>query len=564
MKKHIFSSGNLPFLFIVAAILYTFWNLPKTFYQQDEWLGLGQIIALGFGSVTHGFSLLQFFFADSRPLTRVLGVIFFGTFPLNPIPLAYYGIAFHIVNSFLVFLLIKRFFKSNIAAFLGTMFFALSSVSHQSITWFAASFGVQPASTCILLSIYLFLLFLEKNKKQFAYISLFFALLSLYFKESGIFLFIFFPLLPFIFGKKIEKKKYIQLFSPFLAFIFLFILYRLFEMIILQFGSAHLLNAPVYASLGQGKVFFVMTMLSRIVIYPLTSFSLLFVPVYTALAIALEFTRVYYPYITQRIDLISETIVLDLLSIVGSVLLVAYIIIKTNVDRKSKPTLYFILSLFFLSVMPYIVVGKTFAYMEPRYYYIPLVAGAVFIGYLSRDIFTLGKKFFLLKAGFLIGFAALMFLHVGEIRQDIQMQVVIAKERTGFMKQLLREMPTLTANTNVFYFTSDRTWWDDNNTVPFQHGFGYSVPVLYYNSGKMPKTLLVNGYLWALGSEGYEKIDGLAYGYYTSLPHLKSAMQKYHFSPKDVHAFSYNSQTKVLTDVSQMTQEKLEDMSTAP
>ncbi len=539
--------------------MYTFWDLPKTFFQQDEWLGSGQVIALGYGAIINGLSPLQIIFADARPLTRLIGVIFTSIFSFNAAPYAYYGILLHMINTILIFLIAKKLLKNIVAVFMGTVFFALNSVSHQSITWFAASFGVQPASICIFLSIYLFLIYIEKNKAKFAYVSLFFALLSLYFKESGVFLFAFLPTLPFIFGKKINKKKYIKIFSPFIIFIFLFVLYRLIEMIVPVLTPRDLFNSPVYASLSQGKVFFIQSMVFRLVMYPLTSFSLMFVPAYTALFVAYDFTNVYYPYITQHVDLIGETVVLDMLSIIGSFVLLLYMGIKIRFEKKSRHVLFFVISLFFLAVMPYIIIGKSYAYMEPRYYYIPLAAGAVLIGYIAKDVFALSKKFTVIKLLFVAIFIYLMCLHVGEIKQDIHMQVVTASERKGFIKQLINEVPTLKNNVNVFYFSSDRKWWNDNNTVPFQHGFGYSVPVLYYNSGKMPKQFLINGYLWSLGSEGYRTVDDLSYGYYTSFDHLKEAKDKYQFSPNNVYAFYYDSKTMKLLNITKRTREELLD-----
>lgn len=557
MKKYIFSLNTFLLAFIFLAILFTFWDLPKTFFQQDEWLGSGQVLALGYGAITHGLSPLQILFADARPLTRLFGVIFTSIFSFNAAPYAYYGILFHMVNTVLIFFITKKLLKNTSAAFLGTIFFALTSVSHQSVTWFAASFGSQPASLCIFLSIYLFLDYIDTNKIKFAYTSLFFALLSLYFKESGIFLFAFLPIIPFIFKKKISPKKYIKTFSPFIIFIILFILYRLVEMIVPALTPRELFNSPVYASLNQGKLLFIQTMAYRIILYPLTSFSLMFIPQYSALSIAYDFIKVYYPYIIEHVDLIGETVVLDLLSVIGSFILLVYVGVKIKYDEKSRHVLLFTLILFFLAVMPYIIIGKSFAYMEPRYYYIPLAAGAMLVGYITKDVFAMSRKYAVIKLLFVIFFVYLMFLHISEIKQDIQTQAVIASERRGFMKQLTNELPTLKNNTNVFYFTSDRKWWNDNNTVPFQHGFGYSVPVLYYTSGKIPKQLLVNGYLWTLGSEGYTKINDFSYGYYSSFAHLKAAKDTYQFSTDDVYAFYYDSKTMKLSDITKQTREDL-------
>ncbi len=554
--KHILSFNFFLFLLLIVAIFYTYWDLPKTFYQQDEWLGSGRVLALGFQTVTFGLSPFQIIFGDSRPLTGILGVIFFKSFGFASLPLALYGVLFHIINTLLIFLISRKILKNHLAAMISAAYFGLSSVSQQSITWFAASFGVQPASFCIFSSIYLFLHFLEKKKNIFAHASLFFALLSLYFKESGIFLFIFLPLLPAVFKEKIKIKKYITIFSPFIIFASFFVLYRFIEMtIVRQLAGQSIIASSVYASTNQGKIFFIETILSRIIMYPLTSFSLVFIPVYAALKIASEFMNLYYPFITTKTDLISETVVLDLLAVAASLLLLHFIVRKLMANKYSMQVIYFVLLFFFLSIIPYIIVGKTFAYMEPRYYYIPIAASSILLGAIALRIFSMKQNIGkVMKVLFVLSSFWLLFLHVNETRQFIQMQAVIANERRGFLRQLQIQLPSLKDNTNIFYFTGDKVWYGENNFVPFQHGFGYSVPVIYYASHKIPKQLLVSGYLWALGSEGYKKIGGLDYGYYSSLDHLKKEMLTYHFNPSDVHAFSYDSQTKTLKNITKEVQ----------
>ena len=61
--RNIFKNRNLYLLgliFIVA--LFTFFNLPRTFYQQDEWQTLGHNLAGGMG-----------IFASANPLSLLFG-----------------------------------------------------------------------------------------------------------------------------------------------------------------------------------------------------------------------------------------------------------------------------------------------------------------------------------------------------------------------------------------------------------------------------------------------------------------------------------------------------------
>lgn len=537
---------------LLITILLTFRQLPQTFYQQDEWLGLGQLMAIGWGNILNGNNIIQLFFGDGRPLTRVWGTIFYEVFSLQPTPLAIYSITLHFLNTILVYFIIHKLIKNKFFAFLGAWYFSVADVAHQTVTWFGAAFGEQPSSLFIFLSLLLFLFFIENKRKVYLYTAFFSAALSLYFKENGIFLFPFFLIAPFIFDKKYPVKKLLFSYLPLFIFGGVFVLYRLLEMLLIRTPS----EASVY--LTSSTSFILPTLLLRSFLYPLTSFSLSFIPYPIASFVSEWVWKLYYPYITQRPDLVFQTVVLDLIALVSTGLLILTFYIIAHKKEYIK-AIIFALVFFLLSIFPYIVISKTYAYLEPRYYYISLLSCGILIAVIFSYInsFLTGKWKILLIILFGI-YAVFIRYNIGVVRTDIAYQVDIANERKSFMKQLYTYLPTIRSNTNIFYFTGNKSWLVDNNFTPFQNGFGYTLMVLYYKSGKIPHYLPTTEFLWRLQDEGYKRLDGLGYGYYSNYNDLAAFIKLHPEEIQNVHAFYYNRDTKKLMDITDQIQTKLQ------
>ncbi len=550
--KFFFSSTLFYLLFILLLILYTFWRLPQTFYQQDEWLGLGQVLAFSWESVSNGYSPIGLFMGEGRPLTRIFGVLIFGNFPYDSLSLSIYSIGFHFLNSILVFFIALRLLKKNYLALISSLFFAINNVTHQSVTWFAASFGLQPATTLILLSIFAFIRFVEKENKKFLYLSFISVILSLYFKENGVFLFLFLPVIPFLLGKKINFKRYSKQLVPLIVFIFIFASYRLLEML-----SGSYVSNSVYASISNQNI--LVTLVTRFIMYPLTSFSLIYIPYPISTFLTFSFLDAYYPFIVNRPDLVAYTVVLDMLAIIGSFLIFIFLYFIGKDRKETKKVIIFSLLFFFLSLLPYIVISKTYAYMEPRYYYIASIPAGFLLALITRYLIEKINKRKLGLILIILFFSFYLLSQIMPIKKDIVAQVIVASERRLFLKQLNSLLPTLNKDENIFYFTGDRSWYVEKNKIPFQHGFGHSIMVLYLSSEKIPKQLLSTEYLWGLGEEGYRKIGNKSYGYFNDIENLKKTVKENNINPDNIHAFYYKSEDLKLLDISENVRRDLEN-----
>ena len=147
----------LSLIFILAVALFIFWDLPKTFYQQDEWQTLGHNLAQDIG-IFANISPLHLLFGELRPLSGLMYLIFLGFYKFTVVPTAIFGILFHIINATLTFYLVDKITKKRLIAFIASVFLIANSVSHQAVTW-ASAIGTLPAATLILIAIIMYLKF---------------------------------------------------------------------------------------------------------------------------------------------------------------------------------------------------------------------------------------------------------------------------------------------------------------------------------------------------------------------------------------------------------------------
>src|SRR5258708_38860955 len=156
---------TLLFFVVLAALLaFTYWRLPQTFYQQDEWQVLGYNLVQGPYNIIKYSSPIQLFLGEGRPLTRALNIIFFGVFQYTIMPTVLFALVLHFLYCWLVFRLAEKLSSKTIIAVVATIFFAVNVVAIQAVTS-AAARGTVPSTTFFLFSLLSYLDFLDTQKK---------------------------------------------------------------------------------------------------------------------------------------------------------------------------------------------------------------------------------------------------------------------------------------------------------------------------------------------------------------------------------------------------------------
>lgn len=539
-----------PYCILLLIMIMLFWELPKTFYQQDEWLALGNIKTYGWEYIFLGTqNALDLLLGEGRIASRFITYFILGGFPFNLSPLTAYGVLFHAINTFLVYRLVNQFLKYPLYSLIGASFFAVNSVSHQAVTWQAAVIGTLTATTLLLLSLFAFFRFLggynftKKNtlKGRWLLASLILIYISLHFKETGIFLVLFLPLVAFIVGREFFYSK-IRFFIA-IAFPFVIIVaYRILELRLRTTESNLFLT-------GLQENFFIHLAL-RAILYPLTSFSLMFVPGDHFLSFARSIMKIQYPFLAKgnSQDLIVQTIVLDLLAVLLSMILaiVLYLLLRRE-RRESKSAVIFWIAFSLFGFLPYIVLSKDFSYLESRYYYFPVVGGAFLLGWtLKRVREHLGEHAFL-KAGLIVLAILYLLIHASVVKSHINHQVDLGNERRNLITQLKHLVPTLVNKRNVFFTAGNKEFYATGNYTPLQQGIGYTLMLLYNESEKIPIILFKDEFLFEIGGQGYKEIGEFGFGHFSNEEELNKAAKHYGFSKESVIRLYYDSQTKRLT-----------------
>src|SRR5581483_10032555 len=229
-------------LFVLFPILLSFLafrGLFLTYFQQDEWHAFGAILANGMGYVTLQQSWMRLLFSGDRVGARFLIYLLFSKFGLNATPYFILSLGLHAVNAWLVYILAKKILKDRLIAYVSGVIFLFSGVASQSYTWLGTFSGSVPNMTFMLLSIFFYLKYLlQEERPLFLLESLIMLWISFLFKETGFFLFIFYPAIYFIFKRNILKTIKVHL--PFFIYALLIFYLRINEVIAPVGTSANL------------------------------------------------------------------------------------------------------------------------------------------------------------------------------------------------------------------------------------------------------------------------------------------------------------------------------------
>lgn len=555
MKKFLAQRGYLIWMYVglVLGIFVVYHPVFRTFYQQDEWQTLGHNIIEGWGILTKDLSIVRIFFAEGRILSRFFYFIFLGIYQYNVTPVFLFAMVSHALNAWLVYLLVGKYKGGWVASVSAAAFFAVNSVSDETLIWVSAISTI-PATTLLLVSILWYMDFLESGNTGKRNLSFIVGILSLFIKETGLFIFPFYPILYAYWRKTINIKKIISVHVPLLLYGIVLVIFRL---------SGIFLAPRAAGFVDQQTGGFLFPVIYHSIVYPLTSFFQVFVPPLATYAFVPTVVRSEYPYLlgTPLFDLAGQSAVADVVSLVGTIIfsaIIGFMVLRKTETEGNKRLVFISLLLFGLSFLPYAVLHRYFSYFSSRYYYVGVIGAAWLFGYavswLYKRLPWVASRVLLLAA---VGLY--LVYHVQAIRKDLDWQVAIASERKIFLKEVKRLHPDM-KNQTVFYITSDKKYLGEI-TYPFQNGLGYILEVLYYDTGKIPKSFLASNFLWDLGSEGFREIEGASFGYFEHVDKLGELVKEGKVSPDIVYGYFYNSQAHTLSDVTKSVREKLATLS---
>lgn len=548
--------GKHIFLLFIIILLVTYYQIFFIFYQQEEWIGVGHALAGGFKAFIPNVSFIRILSGEGRYIAGPINFLFYRYFPLQMFPFAVFALIFHFLNTVLVYKISLKISKSTFIGLITSIFFLTTSVADQAVTWVAAITTSLPAGFFSFLSIYFYLTFLEKGQTKkiiFSFLSFF---VSILFKESSLFLFLIYPILFSLYGKRNKPTGLlIRQHSLFLLLFLFLIVVRVFQPNL----------PPTMPQTITSAVPTSQKLLFRGIFYPAASVSQIFIHgeklyAWSEILGRSNYYRLWEPAGNPAA---METIAADMISVLLSFVFFFILTIIYFIRNETRKIIIFGISYTVLCFLPYIVMTKPTAYLESRHYYISVFGAgllfAVFLESLRTSKFVLRFIPRLMASITAIFIATFFFLQqVAYIHKDMDVQIMLASERFNFLKQLRTLYPKIPDKT-VFLITSDKDFYAPGNKIPFQHGFAYSLLVLYYNQGFIPKDLLMNDFLWTMTDQGFVQRKSFSFGYFWDINKLEALIKTKKLTNITIVGLKYNSANMKLVDVSDSSRKEINE-----
>ncbi len=139
----------------------------------------------------------------------------------SPFPFQFTNILLHLFSVFFVFLIVFKLSKNNFIAFLSALFFGIHTLHVESVAWISERKDVL-YTAFYFLALYLYILYVERSKLKFYFLSLLVFLLSLLSKGQAVTLSLSIVLIDIWYERKLLDKKIVAEKIPFFALSLIF------------------------------------------------------------------------------------------------------------------------------------------------------------------------------------------------------------------------------------------------------------------------------------------------------------------------------------------------------
>lgn len=551
-------------IIITLSIIFTYRNLPHTFFQQDEWQGF----AIHIYSINKGITgIIESFLpidaiSHFSPLAAVFAWYEYIFYYTNFSFYAWQSIILHIANSLLLYYFVRSWFKSKSIAFIAALFFAVNGIPHQAITWVAAANSYEVPTAFILISLIFFHKFLleQKTERKNLVTSLLFLFISLIFHEIGVFLFLFYPTIFWLFGKQSLKKlsKYFFILSIVLTM-------SIFTFMRIPFFFGFLAPEPSLTDISH----------QPIAVYPyrllsigLKSFAGSIVPEKTLITISEAVVGLAYPqFITpDRVPnpFITQSIVFDLVSYVITFVIVCFIIFFIRLTREKKLAEGILWSVIFVltSLLPYgFVLGKAgyASILDSKFFYVASIGVSILIGLVVVSLIQrfFAKKIFIVTVYLLYGFYVLF--HVYSTKTYLHNLQTISARRRAFLTTIKSSYKELSQRV-IFFTQSDTVYYgvpDSQKILPVQVGFGKMLMIWYQKEENFPGCMYEGQFLLRVLEEGYRYCGNRGFGYFRNYDKLLATVISNKLTPAVVIAYNWDSKKGKFSDITKEIRTKL-------
>jgi len=526
------------FLVILFGVV-AYNGLTDLIFQQDEWMSLGaSITRLEEGGVIRS---IEDSFNLPASITRVLPVAailnhyVFNIFGLDFFKYGLLALFLVIINSLVVFWFAYKLVGRWLPSIFAALMWLTNPLSYQAVSWFGAMSTAQISFLLFIVSSICLLIFLEGNRKKWLFLSLVLILASVWTKETGVFYVVVFILL--ILRSRLKNKiKYLLV--VFIPIVIAFVIPRFFMV-----GNQGMDNV---GGEQPGRLTY------NIFLLPARSLS----QVYFSQKDMYDFFRyINTNYYGGQIDgYVVEGIIPDVVSIMMSFYFVLLILLAVLISGRTvdRGIVFISLLSFFASVLPFAIFENRAAILEPRYYIYPALWGGIVFSFVIWSLLSrlgwLGKALFVL-----VGLMVLNY-NVSGVQASLKADVELGSYRRDILETVSLVGPKLGKDI-IYYFFTDHTGFYE-----FQSGFGQTLGVWFYDTGKVPREVLTDLDFWDPSYEGLKKFGDTKYGYFMTYDLLIEALrQNTDIILDNVHSFYWDHAGHSVTDVSEQIRDKLRE-----
>lgn len=581
MRMLFFSSRVNPrislFVFFSFIILVAYQGAFSGYFQSDEWhffnvflpytKSWGKVISVVWEIVTKNSTFN--YLPHLTPISYFLWVVSMKLFGQNFLPYIATSVFLHVVNSVLVTCLAKEFFDKWRDAIVAGIFFALSAVHFQSVTWVSNHLWTSLSVTFFLLA---FLQFLEalKSKGDIARSTLIklvvYMLLAFLTKESTVSIIPIFVLyllwhLPELSWRDIFMKK--SAVRTIMIVIFITgMIYMPLRISFLPTQASVMANIPLVAF--------------RVVTYPLKIISEVFIPYEHLRSIVEELTPLAYPSYGAERSVRGTTFLtftqsagIDMLAYPLGLMIICWILFQLmdkEKTREHKVTLITGMSIIIfsaiilLSIASFAPAAAYVSYFESRHYYLPSVgASLLFVIFLQNLTFTLMNfarkylKMHMQPSIILFICVTLWIMYQAPYLQYwIKFYSHLGTQRQTLVSTILKSLPHRPSKT-MFYIRSNSSYYGYGSYMPpFETNFGQVLTVQYNQRQNLDDYFLDTRYLTSKGllGEGYMVHGDEVFGYFISMNKLMKSLEDSKAGVESVYAYEWDDSASRARDIS--------------
>jgi len=362
--KSLLQRNNLAVFFLLAAVIFLFYGnaLFNDFVYDDGYLIIENKFIKSFAYLKEIFlsdvtitSPLSQASGYYRPVSMVFLMMIHKVWGLNPFGWHLTSILLHLMNTFLVYILLRRISQNTTLSLIAGVIFAVHPIHVEAVTPVYNSMGLLAS----FFSLGSFLAFINSEgfkKKEFTVLSVALLLLGLFAKEEVIVLPVIFVLYDFYFLSQFSWRNIVQRWKSYALFFGAAFFYMVMRVVVVEKGAAlGLWDLNFTFNVIPSENFFwqVLTVIKVFYFY--------------ILLLILPFQLSAFHVITAASSLFDVVTIFSVVVVLELLICALYI-------RRKKPLLSFFVLMFFLSTLPVsniIPIGGIFA---ERFMYFPSIA----------------------------------------------------------------------------------------------------------------------------------------------------------------------------------------------